>query len=72
MKGGAKGKSAITCHYCGEPGHKVVNCFKMTPEKREQQIEQATKKYEVRNGMVGGCVVMGNGSGRVDRRRSGE
>ncbi|KAG0715853.1 Cleavage and polyadenylation specificity factor subunit 4 [Chionoecetes opilio] len=28
-------KQGITCHYCGEPGHKASQCFKANPELRE-------------------------------------
>ena len=43
--GGRGGK--VTCHYCLEPGHKQINCYKISPEKREAQIRQANEKYEV-------------------------
>ncbi|KAK3866655.1 hypothetical protein Pcinc_027825 [Petrolisthes cinctipes] len=29
-------KSGMTCHYCGEPGHKASKCFNANPELREQ------------------------------------
>ena len=32
-------KIIITCHYCGEPGHKVSNCSKVPPEIREQHLQ---------------------------------
>ena len=28
----------ITCHYCGEAGHKVSHCQKMPPELKEQHL----------------------------------
>lgn len=31
-------KVVITCHYCGEAGHKVSHCQKMPPEMRESQL----------------------------------
>lgn len=30
-------KVTITCHFCGEPGHKAVSCPNMPPEVREEQ-----------------------------------
>ena len=32
-------KIVITCHYCGEPGHKVSHCTKVPPEIREQHAQ---------------------------------
>ena len=32
-------KIIITCHYCGEPGHKVSSCTKVPPEIREQHLQ---------------------------------
>ena len=32
-------KIVITCHYCGEPGHKVSHCAKVPPEVREQHAQ---------------------------------
>ena len=33
------GKKVVrTCHYCGEVGHKVRNCSKMSQELRNQQM----------------------------------
>ncbi|XP_042891453.1 cleavage and polyadenylation specificity factor subunit 4-like, partial [Penaeus japonicus] len=29
-------KLGITCHYCGEAGHKLSHCFRANPELREQ------------------------------------
>ncbi|XP_045623781.1 cleavage and polyadenylation specificity factor subunit 4-like [Procambarus clarkii] len=29
-------KQGITCHYCGEAGHKASHCYKANPELREQ------------------------------------
>lgn len=28
-------RKIITCHHCGQPGHKVFNCAKITPEMKE-------------------------------------
>ncbi|XP_043190509.1 cleavage and polyadenylation specificity factor subunit 4-like [Amphibalanus amphitrite] len=60
---GAKGKP-VTCHYCGEQGHKVVNCFKITPEKREAQIQKANEKYE-----AAAARYIGGGAPRNDPER---
>lgn len=30
----------ITCHYCGETGHKAMYCNKMPPEMKEAQTKQ--------------------------------
>lgn len=38
-------KVIITCHYCGEIGHKVSHCPKMPQELREQAINDQTKNY---------------------------
>ena len=35
-------KIIITCHYCGEPGHKVSSCAKVPPEIREQHLQVST------------------------------
>lgn len=35
-------KVVITCHYCGEIGHKVNMCNKMPGEMKEQQQQQST------------------------------
>merc|ERR1711864_49001 len=35
-------KVVITCHYCGEVGHKVSHCHKMPPEMRTQQGGEQT------------------------------
>jgi hypothetical protein len=32
-------KIVITCHYCGEPGHKVSHCSKVPPEVRDQHAQ---------------------------------
>ena len=37
-------KIVITCHYCGEVGHKLNTCQKMPPEMREQQ-QQLSQEY---------------------------
>ncbi|XP_037093982.1 cleavage and polyadenylation specificity factor subunit 4-like [Pollicipes pollicipes] len=64
-KPGSKGKSNITCHYCGEVGHKVVNCFKMSPDKREAQLRQASEKYEA----AAARYIGGGSHGRHDTDR---
>jgi len=33
-------KLVITCHYCGETGHKAMYCNKMPPEMKEAQSKQ--------------------------------
>lgn len=33
-------KLIITCHYCGETGHKAMYCNKMPPEMKEAQGKQ--------------------------------
>lgn len=33
-------KIMITCHFCGETGHKAIYCNKMPPEIREAQVRQ--------------------------------
>nr|CAD7257748.1 unnamed protein product [Timema shepardi] len=42
-------KLVITCHYCGESGHKALYCNKMPAEIREVQSKQdefRTAEYE--------------------------
>jgi len=43
--GGVRDPQKITCHYCGEMGHKVAHCFKISPEKREAQLRASDQKY---------------------------
>merc|ERR1719420_1455569 len=38
-------KIVITCHYCGEPGHKVSHCAKVPPEVREQHAQMSEYGY---------------------------
>ena len=38
-------KIVITCHYCGEPGHKVSHCTKVPPEIREQHAQMSEYGY---------------------------
>ena len=38
-------KIVITCHYCGEIGHKVNTCNKMPPELKEQQNHEFGKNF---------------------------
>jgi len=33
-------KVMITCHFCGEGGHKAIYCNKMPPDIRESQVRQ--------------------------------
>ena len=33
-------KVMITCHFCGEGGHKAIYCNKMPPDVREAQVRQ--------------------------------
>lgn len=33
-------KVMITCHFCGESGHKAIYCNKMPPDMRESQVRQ--------------------------------
>ena len=40
-------KVVITCHYCGEIGHKVNMCNKMPGEMKEQQQQQAQAPAEL-------------------------
>ena len=49
-------KIVITCHYCGEPGHKVSHCAKVPPEIREQhaQVGKNEKKSQTKLKIVWG------------------
>ena len=38
-------KVVITCHYCGEVGHKVSHCTKMPQELRDQQTAESGKNF---------------------------
>ena len=38
-------KVVITCHYCGEVGHKVSHCSKMPQELRDQQMSEPGKTF---------------------------
>ena len=40
-------KIVITCHYCGEPGHKVSHCAKVPPEIREQHAQVSKNEQKV-------------------------
>jgi len=42
---GSGKKIVITCHYCGEPGHKVSHCAKVPPEVREQHAQMSEYGY---------------------------
>ena len=61
-------KVVITCHYCGEPGHKVSHCTKMPPEMRESQMASG---YGTGHGYFGGFRGYGNpgGAHHGDRER---
>ena len=38
-------KVVITCHYCGEVGHKVSHCSKMPQELKDQQMSEPGKTF---------------------------
>ena len=55
----------ITCHFCGESGHKAIYCNKMPPDMREQQVRQEMDREYHRGGGPGGNIG-GPGEGRGD------
>ncbi|XP_044735029.1 cleavage and polyadenylation specificity factor subunit 4 [Chrysoperla carnea] len=42
----SKKPQVIICHYCGEIGHKISYCLKMTPEAREAAVKQEEAKLK--------------------------
>lgn len=47
-------KVLITCHFCGETGHKAIYCSKIPPDMREQQVRQEMDREYHRGGGGGG------------------
>lgn len=45
----AQKKGNVVCHHCGEAGHKIYNCTKMTPEAREEAIQNKMQQLESQN-----------------------
>lgn len=41
-----KKPQVIICHHCGEIGHKISYCLKMTPEAREAAVKQEEAKLK--------------------------
>lgn len=67
LQGPKEGKKVmITCHFCGEGGHKAIYCNKMPPEMREQQIRQEMERENFHRGPGGpnaGGGPLGGGEG---------
>ncbi|OXU29253.1 cleavage and polyadenylation specificity factor subunit 4 [Nasonia vitripennis] len=47
-------KVLITCHFCGETGHKAIYCNKIPPDMREQHARQEMDREYHRGGSGGG------------------
>jgi len=60
-------KIIITCHYCGEVGHKVSHCTKMPPDLKEQHMANTAmyggSEVKVYNGYAQGGHFMRRGGG---------
>jgi len=67
-------KIVITCHYCGEPGHKVSHCAKVPPEVREQHAQMSEYGYGHHGFRPYGNPMHSNNPGgdRGDRGERGE